>query len=75
MPVPGKYSVAVDIQVITSFVVASVRWIAWTIAERYERVSVLLTSNLPLSKWDVIFKDPMTTAAVIDRLVHHRVSL
>ena len=41
------------------------------LAERYERGSVLLTSNLPFSKWEQIFKDPMTTAAAIDRLVHH----
>jgi hypothetical protein len=41
------------------------------LAERYERASVLLTSNLPFSKWEGIFKDPMTTAAAIDRLVHH----
>jgi DNA replication protein DnaC len=45
------------------------------LAERYERGSVLLTSNLPFSKWDGIFKDPMTTAAAIDRLVHHSVIL
>jgi DNA replication protein DnaC len=43
------------------------------LAERYERGSVLLTSNLPFSKWDGIFKDPMTTAAAIDRLVHHSI--
>src|SRR4051812_39142086 len=43
------------------------------LAERYERGSVLLTSNLPFSKWEGIFKDPMTTAAVIDRLVHHSI--
>src|SRR5271154_1648163 len=41
------------------------------LAERYERGSVLLTSNLPFSGWEAIFKDPMTTAAAIDRLVHH----
>lgn len=41
------------------------------LAERYERRSVLITSNLVLSQWDKIFKDPMTTAAAIDRLVHH----
>src|SRR5262249_6549979 len=40
-------------------------------AERYERRSVLVTSNLVFSKWDQIFKDAMTTAAAIDRLVHH----
>jgi DNA replication protein DnaC len=45
------------------------------LAERYERGSVLITSNLPFSKWEAIFKDPMTTAAAIDRLVHHSVIL
>ena len=45
------------------------------LAERYERGSVLLTSNLAFSKWEQIFKDPMTTAAAIDRLVHHSVIL
>jgi DNA replication protein DnaC len=45
------------------------------LAERYERGSVLLTSNLPFSGWEAIFKDPMTTAAAIDRLVHHCVIL
>jgi DNA replication protein DnaC len=41
------------------------------LAERYERGSVLLTSNLPFSQWEQIFKDAMTTAEAIDRLVHH----
>jgi DNA replication protein DnaC len=45
------------------------------LAERYERGSVMLTSNLPFSGWEAIFKDPMTTAAAIDRLVHHSVIL
>ncbi len=45
------------------------------LADRYERGSVMLTSNLPFSKWEQIFKDPMTTAAAIDRLVHHSVIL
>lgn len=45
------------------------------LAERYERGSVFVTSNLPFSKWEKIFKDPMTTAAAIDRLVHHSVIL
>ncbi len=45
------------------------------LAERYERGSVMITSNLPFSKWENIFKDPMTTAAAIDRLVHHSVIL
>ncbi len=41
------------------------------LAERYERRSVVITSNLVFSQWDQIFKDAMTTAAAIDRLVHH----
>ena len=41
------------------------------LAERYERGSVLMTSNLQFSKWEGIFKDAMMTAAAIDRLVHH----
>jgi len=41
------------------------------LGERYERKSVLITSNLVFSQWDRIFKDPLTTAAAIDRLVHH----
>ena len=45
------------------------------LAERYERKSVMVTSNLVFSKWDQIFKDPMTTAAAIDRVVHHSVIL
>jgi DNA replication protein DnaC len=44
-------------------------------AERYERRSILITSNLIFSGWDRIFKNPMTTAAAIDRLVHHSVIL
>jgi DNA replication protein DnaC len=45
------------------------------LADRYERGSLMITSNLPFSKWEQIFKDPMTTAAAIDRLVHHSVIL
>jgi DNA replication protein DnaC len=41
------------------------------LAERYESKSVVITSNLVFSQWDQIFKDPMTTMAAVDRLVHH----
>ena len=41
------------------------------LAERYERRSIMITSNLVFSQWEKIFKDPMTAAAAIDRLVHH----
>lgn len=45
------------------------------LAERYEMRSTLITSNLPFIKWETLFKDEMTTAATIDRLVHHSVIL
>lgn len=41
------------------------------LSECYEHRSVVITSNLPFSKWGQIFKDPVTTVAAIDRLVHH----
>jgi len=44
-------------------------------AERYERRSLLITSNLVFSQWDQIFANPMATAAAIDRVVHHSVIL
>jgi DNA replication protein DnaC len=45
------------------------------LAERYERRSILISSNLVFSQWDRIFKDQMTTMAAIDRLVHHAIIL
>lgn len=44
-------------------------------SERYERRSMVITSNLVFSQWDQIFKNPMTTAAAIDRVVHHAIIL
>jgi DNA replication protein DnaC len=41
------------------------------LAARYETRSVVITSNLIFSDWENIFKDPMTTRAAIDRLIHH----
>lgn len=43
------------------------------LSERYERRSLVITSNLVFSEWDKIFKDPLTTAAAIDRVVHHSI--
>lgn len=43
------------------------------LSERYERHSLVITSNLVFSEWDKIFKDPLTTAAAIDRVVHHSI--
>jgi len=41
------------------------------IAHRYERGSLLITTNQAFSEWDSIFGDNMMTVAAIDRLVHH----
>jgi DNA replication protein DnaC len=35
----------------------------------------MITSNLPFSRWDKIFHDPMTAMAAIERLVHHSIIL
>jgi len=43
------------------------------IAERYERRSIIVTSNMVFSQWEEIFQSPMATAAAIDRIVHHSV--
>jgi DNA replication protein DnaC len=45
------------------------------LAERYERKSVMLSTNLVFSEWTRIFKHPLTTVAAIDRVVHHSVIL
>ena len=45
------------------------------IAERYERRSLGITSNLVFSQWDKVFANPMATAAAIDRIVHHSIIL
>ena len=41
------------------------------VSARYERASLIVTSNKPFSEWGAIFGDDTTAAAMIDRLVHH----
>lgn len=41
------------------------------ISDRYERKSIMITTNLAFSEWDVLFKDKMLASAAIDRIVHH----
>ena len=41
------------------------------LAERYEHRSLVISSNLPFSQWDKVFKDSVTTMAAVDRVVHH----
>jgi DNA replication protein DnaC len=45
------------------------------LSDRYEQRSTIITSNIVFSEWHTIFKDEMTTAAAIDRLVHHSIIL
>ena len=69
----------------TSTSCSSTTWATWgaeesevlftLIAERYERRSLGITSNLVFSEWERIFANPMATAAAIDRVVHHSVIL
>jgi DNA replication protein DnaC len=40
-------------------------------ADRYERGSLLVTSNLPFAQWTTVFGDASLTAALLDRLTHH----
>ncbi len=41
------------------------------VSRRYERSSLIVTSNKPFSGWGEIFGDEVTATAMIDRLVHH----
>ena len=41
------------------------------VSARYERASLIITSNKPFSAWGEIFGDEVTAVAMIDRLVHH----
>ena len=42
------------------------------IAKRYEKLSTIITTNSPFSKWSDIFQEPVLTNALLDRLLHHR---
>jgi DNA replication protein DnaC len=41
------------------------------ISSRYERASLIVTSNKPFGRWGEVFGDEVVAAAIIDRLVHH----
>jgi len=45
------------------------------ISDRYEKKSILITTNLAFSEWDKVFKDELVAAATIDRLIHYSVIL
>jgi DNA replication protein DnaC len=41
------------------------------VSRRYERASMIVTSNKPFSNWGEIFGDDMAATAMVDRLIHH----
>lgn len=41
------------------------------VSRRYERGSVLVTSNPTTSEWGILFRDPVVATAILDRLLHH----
>ena len=41
------------------------------VSSRYERASMIVTSNKPFSAWGEIFGDDAVATAMLDRLVHH----
>ncbi|MGW0651722.1 ATP-binding protein, partial [Streptomyces umbrinus] len=41
------------------------------ISERYEKGSIILTSNKTFSEWGQVFGDEVLAAAILDRLLHH----
>jgi DNA replication protein DnaC len=41
------------------------------VSRRYERRSLIVTSNKPFSAWGEIFGDDMAATAMVDRLIHH----
>ena len=41
------------------------------VSRRYERASMIVTSNKPFSAWGEIFGDDMAATAMVDRLIHH----
>jgi len=41
------------------------------IRQRYEKNSLIITTNLPMSRWDEVFTGQLAATAILDRLVHH----
>jgi len=45
------------------------------VARRYERASIVLTSNKSFVGWGEIFSDPLLATAILDRLLHHSTTI
>src|SRR4030095_5993385 len=45
------------------------------VSARYERGSIIVTSNKSYSEWDSIFGDPIIATAILDRLLHHSTTI
>ncbi|MCR5020002.1 ATP-binding protein [Ruminococcus sp.] len=41
------------------------------VCQRYEKNSLIITTNLPMGRWDEIFTGKVASAAILDCLVHH----
>ena len=41
------------------------------VSRRYERGSVMITSNRPVGEWGIVFGDQVVATAILDRLLHH----
>ena len=41
------------------------------IRRRYEKCSLIITTNLPLGQWDEVFTGQIAATAILDRLIHH----
>ncbi len=50
---------------------SSGNWIFEVVTRRYERGSIVLTSNRGFAEWGQVFADPVVASAVLDRLLHH----
>jgi DNA replication protein DnaC len=49
----------------------SAHWVFEVVSRRYEKGSIILTSNRGITEWGQVFADPVVAAAILDRLVHH----
>jgi DNA replication protein DnaC len=49
----------------------SAHWLFEVVSRRYERGSIVLSSNRGFSEWGQVFADPVVATAILDRLLHY----